>query len=728
MDYQASDLDRTYAQAVALYDSNRLNEARELFEGIVAKEPENTAALIGLGMTCWRGEAFHDARCFLNQVLLLKPADEGAIRGLCLTLLSLGEFAEAEDLIEQAVSPERWSHQAKLAAGLVKQSLRKWREAAWWYESALATEPRYAEALNNLGVVLQELGEYALARDKFGAAILANPSGTDAYRNLALLASREGQSNDATILLLRALQNNPASALLWNDLGKINQARGDTARAVAAFEESARLDPKSVEPVSNLSLLMYHEGYSERARALCDRLIGMRPPNMGARFRKALALPAIMMSSDAIAETRERLLRELDELEDARGVIHDPLREVNVSNFYLAYHGHNERELQSRVAALFRAKTPMLNYIAPHIGRARSGKIRIGVCSRHWGAHTIGVLFAELFARLDPREFEVTCFHTATGPAGLSDEFRDYGHQMIQLPLDLQGARAAIVNTELDVLVYPDIGMEPFSYFLAFSRLAAKQVVMWGHPLTTGIPTIDNFLSARSLETEDADSHYTEKLVRFEHLNTYYRRPEADARYNREYFGFQPDRTLYVCPQTLFKLHPDFDRVLADILTRDPSGELILLEGNHVGHTTMLRERFDKTLAEFRGRIKFLRRLSNPEYMGLLAATDVMLDPPHFGGGSTSLQALSVGTPIVTAPSMFARGRITAACYRVIGNEELVANDASHYVEIAHAVGSDPSLRARLRGDLSTRSEVLYQNEAAVVELSEFLRSQAIGS
>ncbi len=724
MDYQASDVIATYARAVELYDSNRLGEARELFEVIVAREPENTAALVGLGMTCWRGEAFHEARRFLDQVLLLKPADEGAIRGLCLTLLSLGELADAETLINQSTSPERWSHQTKLAAGLVKQGLRKWREAVWWYESALTTAPRYAEALNNLGVALQELGDNASAREKFVAAIMANPSGTDAYRNLALVAHREGQSNDAIILLRRALQNAPGSPLLWNDLGKIYQARGDTAQAITAFEESARLDPKSVEPLSNLSLLMYHEGYAERARAFCDRLIAMRPPNMGARFRKALTLPAIMASHDAIAETRERFARELDELEDARGVIHDPLREVNVSNFYLAYHGYNERDLQARLAGLFRAKTPTLSYVAPHIGRARSGKIRVGVCSRHWGAHTIGVLFAELFARLDPREFEVTCFHTASDPAAVSGEFKEYGHQMAQLPLDLQGARASIAKCELDALVYPDIGMEPFTYFLAFSRLASTQVVMWGHPLTTGIPTIDCFLSARDLEINGAESHYTERLVKFEHLNTYYRRPVVDARYNRGYFGLQPHRTLYVCPQTLFKLHPDFDQTLHDILARDPSGDLILLEGNHVGHTEMLRQRLEKTLPEFVGRVRFLRRLSHAEYLGLLAVTDVMLDPPHFGGGSTSLQALSFGTPIVTTPSQFARGRITAACYKAIDSQELVAKDSSHYVELAGALGADPGLRARLRAEFTSRSAALYQNEATVIELADFLRAE----
>lgn len=725
MDTSTSDVVTTYLRAVELYDSNRLDEARDVFESIVAREPTNTAALTGLGMTCWRTEAFHEARRFLDQVLSLKPADEGAIRGLCLTLLSLGELTQAEKLIDYLNPPVQWSHQTKLAAGLIKQGLRKWREAALWYQSALEAEPRYAEALNNLGVVLQELGDNARARESFIAAIMANPDSVDAYRNLALQAHREGQANDAIVLLRRALQNAPHSALLWNDIGKVYQTLGDTAQALSAFEESARLDPKSVEPVSNLSLLMYHEGYAERARELCDRLVEMRPPNLGARFRRAISLPAIMASHAAIDETRERLTRDLDELEDARGVIHDPLREVNVSNFYLAYHGYNERDLQARLATLFRAKAPILSYTAPHIGRAGSGKIRVGVCSRHWGAHTIGVLFAELFARLDPSEFDVTCFHTATDPATMSPHFAAYGYRSIQLPIDIQRAQASIAECELDVLVYPDIGMEPFSYFMAFARLAARQVVMWGHPLTTGISTIDMFLSARDLEIDGAEAHYTEKLALCPRLNTYYRRPVRDGRYDRAYFGLHDGRTLYTCPQTLFKLHPDFDEMVANILGSDPSGDLVLLEGNCAGHTKMLRERFERTIPEFISRVKFLRRLSHSEYLGLLATCDVMLDPPHFGGGSTSLQALSFGTPIVTLPSRFLRGRITAACYKAMQTEELVARDASHYVELAHALGTDRDKRANLRTELEQRSHVLYERDAAVSELADFLRVEA---
>ena len=45
-----------------------------------------------------------------------------------------------------------------------------------------------------------------------------------------------------------------------------------------------------------------------------------------------------------------------------------------------------------------------------------------------------------------------------------------------QAPRDLDTARKAVARQELDVLVYPDIGMEPFTYLMAFARLAPVQV------------------------------------------------------------------------------------------------------------------------------------------------------------------------------------------------------------------------------------------------------------
>ena len=71
---------------------------------------------------------------------------------------------------------------------------------------------------------------------------------------------------------------------------------------------------------------------------------------------------------------------------------------------------------------------------------------------------------------------------------------------------------------ELDVLIFPDVGMEPFTLYLSFARLARVQMAWWGHPVTTASPTMDYFISLED-ELDEAQEHYTEQLVRMKVVN-----------------------------------------------------------------------------------------------------------------------------------------------------------------------------------------------------------------
>ena len=74
----------------------------------------------------------------------------------------------------------------------------------------------------------------------------------------------------------------------------------------------------------------------------------------------------------------------------------------------------------------------------------------------------------------------------------------------------------------LDALLYPEIGMDPVCAKLAALRLAPVQAVGLGHPMTTGLPTMDAFLSSALMEPEDGEDWYTEQLVRLPNLGILY--------------------------------------------------------------------------------------------------------------------------------------------------------------------------------------------------------------
>src|SRR5690606_22166406 len=196
-----------------------------------------------------------------------------------------------------------------------------------------------------------------------------------------------------------------------------------------------------------------------------------------------------------------------------------------------------------------------------------------------------------------------------------------------------------IADCALDIMVYPDIGMDMATFSLAFARLAPVQCVSWGHPLTTGIPTIDYFISWAGAEPDDAAAHYSERLIRLRSFPTCYTRPVFDRRrIDRARFGLPADCRLYLCLQTLFKFHPAFDPALAAILRADPKALIVLIEGPRRRWRALLTERFCRSMPDVADRICFVPSLTNEDYLALTALGDVVLDPPVFGGGNTTLE------------------------------------------------------------------------------------------
>jgi protein O-GlcNAc transferase len=415
-------------------------------------------------------------------------------------------------------------------------------------------------------------------------------------------------------------------------------------------------------------------------------------------------------------------MRELDELERRGARLTDPNAEVGFPNFYLAYHGYNDAAIQARIARFYMKACANLSWTAPHCRtQLKRQRLKVGIASAHLGDHTVGKLYLGMILKLSREQFEVIVMRPAARDSAASEAIGRAADRAITLPLDLFEARKMIAREEPDVLFYPDIGMGSLTYFLAFARLAPVQCVSWGHPVTTGIPTVDYFLSARDLEPADAAAHYTERLIQLDHLPVFYSSPDQVGEpLTREELGIPADATLYLCPQSVFKFHPDFHRDLATLLRRDPGGRLVLISRHHRHWSVLLSARSANAFPDVADRVLFIPRVPQAIFPRLLKAADVLLDPPYFGGGNTTYEAFAAGLPIVTSPGPFMRGRVTAACYQRMGVTELIANNKETYVALALRVAHDREFSARVRGKIAGAASVLFDDLGAVRELERF--------
>ena len=141
--------------------------------------------------------------------------------------------------------------------------------------------------------------------------------------------------------------------------------------------------------------------------------------------------------------------------------------------------------------------------------RAREGRLRVGFASAFFHVGTAGRYFRSWITDLDRDRFEVYVYHLYPGLDDIAREITARADRFVEFG----GSRArpsvvapVIRDDALDVLVYPELGMDHTSFALAALRLAPRQLAGWGHPVTSGHATIDGFISCADMEPPDADA------------------------------------------------------------------------------------------------------------------------------------------------------------------------------------------------------------------------------
>jgi predicted O-linked N-acetylglucosamine transferase (SPINDLY family) len=348
----------------------------------------------------------------------------------------------------------------------------------------------------------------------------------------------------------------------------------------------------------------------------------------------------------------------------------------------------------------------------------------VGFVSAYLGRHSVGVWYRDLVRMVvEGERFETVVFSCTDQVDPELRAAAEARGAYVALGKTLAEARAQIEARRPDVLLYTDVAMRPLPYFLAFSRLARVQALMIGHPCTSGIPTIDYFLSNVFQDREDAQDHYTERLVRLPKIVVHVepaRVPEEPL--SRAALGLDEDVRYYVCPMLLQKMHPDFDAVLAAILRRDPRGEVVLFaDAGRPNWQPRLERRFAVAIPDVAARVVFRPFAPTREFLSVLLAADCLLDTLHFSGGVTSYIALALGLPLVTLPGELFRSRMTAGMYLQAGVTDCIARSPEHFVELALAFAADPAARAAYRSKILAAHPALFSTRAAVTVLEDWI-------
>lgn len=720
--------------ALDAYRAGRLDQADSLYRAALAQEPANGEARFRLGLIAHRQGRMADAQHLLSEAVGLRPGDPITRYTLALVEYDLGQLDAAKQGFEAAIALNDGFAEAYNNLALVFQDQGNFDASLAVLRRALTVRPHYPSALNNLGVALRELRRLPEARQVLEVALRQDPNYQPAYHNLGSVFMALGDAVAAVANLSRSIELAPRHAKSHYLLGLCRERQGDLDAAISCQRRVIELQPDYVEAAVSLAELLAQINRDEEAITWFKRAADFRPGHHKARLGAALTLPVLYRSVDHLDAARQRYatqLRSLGEVLPLAGSAGqtDPLRDLQWTNFFLAYQGRDDLELQARygrlVANTVRAALPDLAEPLP----ARDpggGRLRVGFVSRFFRDCTVGHYFSAWITESNHEEFDILAYSLDTKEDVVTRRIEAATALFRRLDGDLPALARQIRADAPDILVYPEIGMDPGAVLLAAMRLAPVQCAAWGHPVTTGLPTIDHFLSCAPMEPADAQAHYAEKLLLLPGLGTCYRRPQLPTAKARADFKLPEHRTLYLFPQSLFKIHPDNDRLLARVLAGDPNGVLVFFGLVPPALNAAFLDRLSAAFAAFgmdgRERAILLPCMPREDYLRVNLLCDLMLDCLHWSGGQTSLDALACGLPIVTWPGAFMRGRQTAGMLQIMGVPELIAADEDDYVAIARRLGGDPAWRQALGERLRSGSDRLFDRLEPIRSLEAHFR------
>jgi predicted O-linked N-acetylglucosamine transferase (SPINDLY family) len=428
--------------------------------------------------------------------------------------------------------------------------------------------------------------------------------------------------------------------------------------------------------------------------------------------------------------------------------------------YAIAYHNKNNFIILGKYCQLLRKICPWINYYSPKLAEKilkctynngnvvkNSSCVKKRICFISDSFVVDSSVLRDripVIGKLDKMRFDVYVasfckFENVTGVIArvFMNRFKD---RYIYLGTCLEDARIALDKYEFDVIVYTDLGMKLLPTLLAYSRIAKVQVNTWGHSETCGIDTIDYFVSSKWFEKDllEAAKHYTEKLILFNSLGTYYISPSKLFIDNNPYLsnkdtvswimqtktnlGFSRDDHIYCCLQTFYKINDEFEKCIARILELDPNG--VILFSNSFPFCKNHLERILKNLGENKiKRVKWYPSLEKHIFLNLVAISDVCLDPFPFGGCNTSYDAFDFNIPVITLPSEYLHGRFTIGLYNRMGLSdcECIVSDSDSYARVASNIGINEKLRHKINRNIEMNKGKIFQENESVDEWNMWL-------
>jgi predicted O-linked N-acetylglucosamine transferase (SPINDLY family) len=590
------------------------------------------------------------------------------------------------------------------------------------------------------GSIFNQLNKHKEAIDCYRYVAQVDPDNAHAYLNMGTSYMALNRFDEAKSSFIKALKLDPTLATGYVNLGEIFRDQGLFDAAQENFQKATDYFHDNEYLHYSLGMMFKLQGRTNEAIDSFNNALAIKSDYSQAFWEVNKILPVIYENTEQIELFRKRFRNGLNKISrsldmtNRYSVSRAMIGASSSTNFFLQYQGLNDTSLQRQygilIHSIMSAMYPGYSQTRYNSSLIKARKIRVGYASAFLRSHNGALWLLGWLRHRNKQDFEVYCYHTGSKIDDATENFKRLCDHYHHIPDNLELACKQIIADNLDILVYPEIGMHSLTMLMAGLRLAPIQCAGWGHPITSGLPTMDYWLSSDLMEPDNGQEHYTEKLVRLPNLAHCYSKAQHDnihSNYNlksRKDFGLDDNSVIYLCSQSLYKYLPQHDYILPGIAKRIPKARFVFLAISSVFVVKRFMERVDlafkKAGLQASKYCTMLNRLSPEDFISLNRVSDVFLDNPSWSGNNSTLVAMDCYLPAVTYPTEFMRGRHTFAILKMLGLGELIASSGEEYIEIAARLGNDASWRSTISRKIAENNVKLYEDTSCVQALEDF--------
>ncbi len=766
---QAPDLFPAYESLCSLLiQHSRADEATQLILDAVRLNPGHADLHVLLGNLHLEQQQLDQAISRFKDALDIAPTHPQAYANLGLTLLKQGDLAQATAVLQKAASLHLSSADIYNNLGSALHGQQQFEEAIVAFKHGLEIDPHSYRLHGNLGLSLHAYERYDESIEQFRIALSLNPAYTEAHFNLGNALWAQKKTREAIAAFQTFLDSNPQHLNAHNNLGNALQEIGESDAALNCFEQALKINPhyaaahygkgnvlKSqgkkeaaadslrialrydadfIEAYVVLGDILFDLGQLDDATQMYQRILEIEPGHAGARWVLAmLKIPAIAADNEEIVSSRGNFSHAIAELSNWFDEDRSESGAAQVGNllpFYLTYQEENNRPLLAQYGQLCSrlSKHWSDKHLPSLTNPPADGPVRVGIVSAHiFKNHSVwSALVKGWFDHSNPDRIALHVFYLGDHQDSETAWAKSRSASFESGKRDFAKWAEVIQAKQVDVLIYPEIGMDRLTMKLASLRLAPVQATTWGHPETSGLPTIDYFLSAADLEPVNAQDSYTEQLVLLPKLGCYYYPSVVESvTLDLPALGIATEAPLLLCPGTPFKYAPKHDHVFIEIARKLGKCQFIFFSHPVRALADKLRARLQAAFAEAQMNCDdfcvFIPWQDKAAFFGLMKRADVFLDTIGFSGFNTAIQALECDLPIVTREGRFLRGRLASGILRNIDLQELIADSDEDYIELAVRLARDAAYRNAIRQRIASSRDALFYDASSIFAWEEFL-------